>query len=91
METRKLTQEEYKKLEDLVYNYKTKYETGFLADEQKELLKQFPDINMDKYFDVLTGITCVIESEGIVTYNCDILLAIVCGLENREMLPSEFD
>jgi hypothetical protein len=87
----KLSNKEYKKLEDLVYNYKTKNKEGFLFTEEKELLKQFPNINMDKYFDVLKGITCVMDGENIVTYHCDILNALVCGLENRKQTIEEFD
>jgi hypothetical protein len=88
---KKLTNAEYKKLEDLVYNYKTKYKAGFLASEQKELLEKFPEINMDRYYDVLTGITCQMEAEGMVIYHCDILQALVCGLENREQYAEEWD
>ena len=89
--SKKLTNKEYKDLEKLVYDYPTKYQTGFLSNEQKDLLTQFPDINMDRYYDVLTGITCQMEAEGIVIYHCDILQAIVCGLENRTMYAEEWD
>jgi hypothetical protein len=91
MMNKKLTNKEYKELEDLVYNYPTKHKEGFLAEEEKELLKQFPDINKDKYYGVLTGITCQMAPEGIVTYHCDILQALVCGLENRDQTEAEWD
>jgi hypothetical protein len=88
---RKLTKEEYKELENLVYNYKTKHEQGFIWSEQQELLKQFPDINMDKYFDVQKGITCQMSTDGLVIYHCDVLLSLICGLENREQTAEEWD
>ena len=46
---KRLTNEEYKKLEDLVYNYPTKNKKGFIWEEQNILLEQFPDINIDKF------------------------------------------
>lgn len=80
-------------LHDLVYNYKTKSEYGFVASEQKELLKQFPDINMEKYEDALCGITCMMneETNELIIYHCDILTALHCGLENRDMYSHEWD
>jgi len=86
-----LSKREYKNLEDLVYGYVTKNKAGFNADEEKELLKQFPNINMDKYYNVLKGITCVMDENGIVTYHCDIFNALVCGLENRDQRVEEWD
>lgn len=81
-----------KKLYDLVYNYPTKYKEGFIDDEQKELLKQFPNINMDKYYDALTGITCMRDDDGkFIIYHCDILTALRCGIENRNMTVTEWD
>lgn len=81
------------KLYNLVYNWPTKSEYGFIAAEQAELLKQFPDINMDKYEDALTGITCMMDEEtgGLIIYHCDILTALRCGIENRNMYAYEWD
>jgi hypothetical protein len=82
---------EYIQLEKLVYNYKTRNEAGFTAAEEKELLKQFPNISMDKYYDAMRGNTCMMGEGGIITYHCDILKALICGLENRELTLSEWD
>jgi hypothetical protein len=87
----KLTTKQYKELEDLVYNYKTKHEQGFLWSEQQELLKQFPDINKEKYFDVQTGITCQMSADGLVIYHCDVFQSLICGLENRDQTIEEWD
>jgi len=82
-----------KKLYDLVYTYKTKSEYGFISAEQEELLKQFPEINMEKYENALCGITCMMDEEtnGFIIYHCDILTALRCGLENRDMYAYEWD
>jgi len=81
-----------KYLFDLVYDYKTKSEFGFNSDEQKEILKNFPNINKDKYSNALNGITCMMnEEKQFIIYHCDILTALHCGLENRDIKVSEWD
>jgi len=82
-----------KKLYDLVYDYPTKNEYGFIASEQEELLKQFPDINKEKYENALCGITCMMDGKtgGFIIYHCDILIALRCGLENRNPTIAEWD
>jgi hypothetical protein len=87
----RLTNKQYKELEDLVFKYKTKHKVGFLWSEQQELLKQFPDVNMDKYFSVQKGITCQMSTDGLVIYHQDVLQSLVCGLENRDQTAEEWD
>ena len=82
---------EPKKLYNLVYEYPTKYKEGFLPDEIKEILKQFPNINMDKYDDAMMANTCAMREGKLVMYHCDILAAITCGIENRDMRIEEWD
>jgi len=87
-----LSKKEYKNLVKLVYEFKTKHKEGFLPMEQEALLKQFPNINMNKYYDALQCVTCEMDSEGnFVTYHCDILKALICGLENRDLTLEEWD
>jgi len=81
----------YKCLEELVYNYKTKNKEGFIHTEVLEILKLFPTTNKDKFFDALRGITCMMIGGEIVTYHCDIVTALNCGLENRNVTLSEWD
>lgn len=79
-------------LRDLVYNYKTKHEEGFIQSEIDELLSKFPDFNKDKFDDALMGCTCMYDEEdGFIMYHCDILTAVRCGLENRNIKWYEFD
>ena len=44
------TEKNRNRIQDLVVNYKTAHEMGFTAVEQLDLLTNFPDINMDKYY-----------------------------------------
>lgn len=79
-------------LRDLVYNYETESEYGFTDNEMKELLKQFPDINMDKFNSTMRGNTCMMNDKNeIINYHCDVLTALRCGIENRNMEWYEFD
>ena len=80
-----------KKLQDLVYNYKTKYEHGFTGLEIQDILNKFPDINMDKYNDAMYCNTCMMVDGLIITYHCDLLLGLCCGLENRSPTFAEWD
>lgn len=82
----------YKELRDLVYNYPTKHKEGFIVSEENEILSKFPDINMKKYNEAMMGNTCMInEQDGTIIYHCDILKALSCGIEQRDLKPWEFD
>lgn len=81
-----------KELEDLVYNYPTKHKWGFIESEQKDILSKFPNINMEKYKDAMMCNTCMLdEVDGIIIYHRDILLALKCGVQNRDMKLHEWD
>jgi len=81
----------YKKLEDKVYKYPTKSKYGFHNDELETLLKDYPDINMDKFNEAMMGNTCMIDEGGVIMYHCDIFVALKCGIENRELTIEEWD
>lgn len=82
----------YKEIEDKVYNYKTKYKQGFIESEIEEILKEYPGINMNKYNDAMMGNTCMVDkNDGLIIYHCDIVKAIICGLENRDLRFEEWD
>ena len=80
-----------KELEEFINNYPTKYKEGFLSEEQKAVLEKFPNINMDKYNDAMMGNTCIMKEDKIVTYHCDIITALRCGIENRKIKYWEWD
>ena len=78
-------------LEKLVYDYPTKNKEGFTDSEQLELLKKFPDIDMEKYNKALGVVTCLVIDEETVIYHCDVLTALRCVTENRDMKSWEWD
>lgn len=82
---------DYKKLKEKVYNYNTKYDIGYLPNEIDNLLEEYPNINKDKFDTALRGVTCQSKEGKLVIYYCDILLALKCGLENRDVRLYEWD
>jgi len=78
-------------MREIVYNYKTKHKYGFTNEEIEDLLINFPDINLEKFYDALYGNTCMVIGNDIITYHCDILVALKCGMNNRGILPHEWD
>ena len=51
-----------------VYNFKTKYEEGFIKSEIDTLLKEYPNINIDKFDSALFGITCFRKNGEEIIY-----------------------
>lgn len=74
-----------------IYNFKTKNEEGFVQSEIDTLLKDYPDINMDKFNSALMGNTCVMVGNESVMCHCDIEKALRCGVENRNLRSWEWD
>jgi hypothetical protein len=82
---------DYVKIQDYVYNFKTKYDRGFTDDEINTVLKDFPDINVKKFDEALWCNTCQVIDDKIITYHQDIQKAIICGLQNRDLTTEEWD
>ncbi len=81
-----------KEIEDRVYSYQTKDDRGFTSEEMVDLLKQFPKLKADKFDNAMRGNTCALNDKGqVLTYHCDIVRGIQCGLENRELKSWEWD
>lgn len=81
---------EYKKLKDIVYKYKTKYENGFIKSEIDTLLQEL-NINENRFNKALGVNTCMIIDGEVITYHTDILKGLVCAIENREQNNLEWD
>ena len=80
-------------LEDKIYKYPTKYKEGFLPEEIEELLKEYDcyNFNEKRFNEALNGITCMMREGKILTYHCDVLTALKCGIENRKQKLNEWD
>jgi len=81
-----------KELKNVVYEFKTESKWGFTQSEMNTLLKDYPECNMDRFNDAMMGNTCMQNDNGeLVNYHCDVLTALRCGIEDRQMRMSEFD
>lgn len=81
-----------KEITELVYSYETKHEIGFTDKEILYLLmKSKETINMEKFGNALTGITCTKIDDDFITYHCDIEIAMRCGIQDRDLKGYEFD
>ena len=78
-------------IREKVYNFKTKNKEGFVQSEIDMLLKDYPDINMNKFNSALRGITCMMVANETVIYHSDIEKALRCGIENRNLRSWEWD
>lgn len=67
-------------IESVFENFKKKHKEGFTDDEIKELLKRFPEINMDRFNDSMFCNTCAVIDDETVNYNCDVRMALYCGM-----------
>lgn len=81
------------KLEEKIYTYPTKHKEGFTDEEVKKFLKEYPEVKdkMYRFNRAMIGNTCMIKDGEIINYHCDILTALRCTLEDRELKPYEFD
>lgn len=74
-----------------LFEYKTKSEWGFSQKEIDEVLKDFPDINMDYFNEALMGITGMMEEGEFITYPIDLVKAIRCGITDSKLKFYEWD
>lgn len=74
-----------------VDNFNTKYKAGFIKSEIEILLKDYPNINHNKFWNAMRDNTCAILDGNIIRYHGDVLLALLCGIEDRDMHDYELD
>lgn len=67
-------------------------ERGYTNSELVQILKDNPDIKEDKFWDALTGVTCMMNEDGeALIYHCDVNLAVDCGIKNINVNSWEWD
>jgi hypothetical protein len=79
---------------DYVESFKTIHRQGFVISEIHQIIEHFSSkykLNMDKYYGAMRGNTCMVINEEIITYHCDLGLALCCAIENREQTVDEWD
>ena len=80
-----------KEIEDYIYKYHTQYERGFTREELLKIKGEFPAINDEKFNDALMVTTGMVIDGNFLTYHVDLVTALRCGLQNRDMYGHEFD
>lgn len=78
-------------LSKLVYGWKTKYKEGFMPNELEKIVDMFPQLHMNKYNSAMLGNTCTMHEGNFCIYHCDVLHALRCGLEDRDLTFAEWD
>lgn len=78
-------------IREKVYNYPTKHKEGFIQSEINALLKEYPNVDMEKFNSALMGNTCMVKDNEIIQYHCDIVKALRCGIEKRNLYQWEWD
>lgn len=78
-------------IKEKVFSFPTKHKEGFVQSEIVTLLKDYPDIDMDKFNSALAGNTCMVKDDKIIYYHWDIEKALICGIEKRNLRNYEWD
>lgn len=68
-----------------------KYKEGYTQQEIEQLIKDNNVQNLDKFWGALNGITCIVIDGEVVTYDCDVDLALRVSKENRDPKWYELD
>ena len=85
---------EYNQMDSIinkVNNFKTKYEDGFTSSEIDLLLNDYPSVTLDKFNSYLGCVTCIIIDDEVILYHDDVINALICCIENRNMTSFEWD
>ncbi len=87
-----MTNKEYSELKDLVNNYPTKHQEGFITKEIKDILKkEYPQFTLKQFGEKLGVHTGMLKDGDSITYHCDVLTALSCLIESRNMSSLEWD
>ena len=80
-------------IDKLVNEYPTLHKEGFTNKEMRDLILSLKDtpINMDKFNSTMMGNTCMMINGMVINYHCDVIMALTCGIENRDQTAYEWD
>lgn len=82
-------------ISDEIYAWDTEHKEGFTSDELNEVLdhytKEYPGFNTAKWDDAMMCLTRIMKNNEAVFYHTDVVTGILCGIENRNLTPNEFD
>ena len=87
-----MTNKEYSELKDLVNNYPTKHREGFITSEIKQIFKHYyPQFTLKQFGEKLGVHTGMLKDGDSITYHCDVLTALSCLIEARNISVGEWD
>lgn len=79
-------------IHNFINDYKTEHPWGFNTSELKDVISNFPDVDMEIFNEEMMGNTGVINTDGdFVTYHCDVIRALFCGMRHRKSNSVEWD
>lgn len=74
-----------KEIKELIDNYPAEYENGLTDDEVKDIASKIPNIDMNKVYKSMSNNTCSVINTTLINYYSDVLLALTCGVENKDV------
>lgn len=82
-------------IDSIVRNWETKYSQGFMWVEITALLASLPEkgieIKESRFTDAMMGNTCAVIDGMQVIYPHDIIKALNCAIEDRDLYFHEWD
>jgi len=84
----------YEQINDLVNNWPSKYEEGLTRLEITNIIntiKVHNEFSHEKFDSAMMGNTCMVKDDVMVIYHHDVVKAIQCGIENRNLNVLEWD
>ena len=78
-------------VKEVVYSYPTKHEVGFTPIELNSLLEEHRVSVSEFFYRLGIGHTCMVIGGETIRYHHDILTALRCVIENRDMTIEEWD
>lgn len=80
-----------REIHDKVIDFKSRFTKGLTRSEIEVLLKKFPSVSQRRFFNKMGIVTVQLIKGEIVYYRSDIISAITCCIEKRDLNTSEFD
>lgn len=80
-----------REIHDKVVGFKSRFTKGLTRGEIEVLLKKFPSVSQRRFFNKMGVVTVQLIKGEVVYYRSDIISAITCCIEKRDINASEFD
>ncbi len=79
-------------IQEIVDAYERENEIGLLEEEIIDIIEyHFDDFSIEKYNNAMMGNTCGSKDGKLLNYPWDVVVALKCGVEKRELTAAEWD